>query len=273
MREIAIRVPAAAVEPVLDELLPLAPHGVFDVDHGDEVELRVRGRECEVPSPGAVAAAAGPWLRWSGVREVPDDWREQRRLDCGPVLVTETLSIRTQWMPPASGGLVDIVLDDRHAAFGSGMHPTTRACLEALAKLPPRGSFADLGCGCGVLTIAAAKLGFGPLAARDFDADAVSATRANAEANGVAADVRQEDLMGTPPPVADVVAANVPLDLHLRLADGIAARPPATLIAAGMRGDDVGAVAAAYARSAALEVLDMRGTTEWPLLVLGPHAS
>ena len=268
MREIAIRVPAASVEAVLDELLPLAPHGVFDVERGEEVELRVRGHDGEMPSLGDVVDAAGPWLRWSGERDVPDDWREQRRLDSEPLLVTGRLSIRPPWAPPGDAGLVDIVLDDSRRAFGTGVHPTTRGCLEALVELPPHGSFADLGCGSGVLSIVAAKLGFAPVTALDFDPQAVTAAGANAAANGVAVEVREADLASEPPPAADVVAANVTADLHASLAETFAAAPPPLLIAAGMRAEEAETVAAAYARGNALEVRRSHGTTEWPVLEL-----
>src|SRR5262249_34985123 len=69
-------------------------------------------------------------------------------------------------------------------AFGTGTHPTTRLTLELLQTLEP-GSLLDVGCGSGVLSIAAAKLGFAPVLAVDLDEAAVEATRANAEANEV----------------------------------------------------------------------------------------
>jgi ribosomal protein L11 methyltransferase len=270
MREIAIRVPAAGVEPVLDELLPLAPHGVWDVDRGDEVELRVRGHRAEMPSLECVLDAAGSWLRWSGEREVPDDWREQRRLDAEPLVVAGRLSLRAPWAPPPpdDSALVDVVLDNPHAAFGSGTHPTTRGCLEALLELPPSGSFADLGCGSGVLAIAAHKLGFAPVTALDFDPDAVAAARANAACNGVVLNVRRGDLTNHAPPAADVMAANVMADLHMSLAKRLARRAPRVLIAAGIRAEEAEPVAAAYADSARLEPRRVRGTAEWPVLEL-----
>src|SRR5262249_39564808 len=68
---------------------------------------------------------------------------------------------------------------------GTGAHATTRLCLELLAELPATGSLLDVGCGSGVLAIAAVRLGFDPVVAIDIDPVAVEVTRANAAANGV----------------------------------------------------------------------------------------
>jgi ribosomal protein L11 methyltransferase len=268
MREIAIRVPADSAEPVLDELLPIAPHGVFDVRHADEVELRVRGHAAELPSRAAVAAAAGRWLLSSSEREVPDDWREQRRLDTEPLVIGERLVLRPPWAPSAKDGLLDIVLDFEGAAFGTGVHPTTRGCLEALLELEPHGSFADLGCGSGVLAIVAFRLGLAPVTALDHDADAVAVASANAAANAAVVDVREADLYVEPVPAADVVAANVPSDLHPQLATSLAPSPPRALIVAGAPAEDTDAVLRAYASGLGLTASSAFGDADWPVFLL-----
>ena len=74
---------------------------------------------------------------------------------------------------------------DPGRAFGTGGHPTTQLCLQLLEG-EERGSVLDVGCGSGVLSIAAAKLGFAPVRAFDFDPQAVEATERNAADNGVA---------------------------------------------------------------------------------------
>jgi ribosomal protein L11 methyltransferase len=106
----------------------------------------------------------------------------------------------------------ETVAIDPGRAFGTGSHPTTRLTLELLQTLA-RGSVLDIGCGSGVLSIAAAKLGFAPIVAVDIDPIAVEVTRENARANGV--DVRASvfDALEGELPAADVVVANVALDV------------------------------------------------------------
>jgi ribosomal protein L11 methyltransferase len=90
--------------------------------------------------------------------------------------------------PPADATPVVI---DPGRAFGTGAHPTTRLCLELLQEVGPT-SLLDVGCGSGVLSVAAAKLGFVPVTAVDVDEVALEVTAANAAANGVVLDVATE---------------------------------------------------------------------------------
>jgi ribosomal protein L11 methyltransferase len=106
---------------------------------------------------------------------------------------------------------------DPGRAFGTGGHPTTQLCLELLAE-EERGSVLDVGCGSGVLAIAAAKLGFEPVLAFDFDPQAVEATERNAADNGVTVDVRQADLRGDELSETDLALANIAADAVLELA-------------------------------------------------------
>jgi ribosomal protein L11 methyltransferase len=93
-------------------------------------------------------------------------------------------------------------------AFGTGAHPTTQLCVELLLELE-RGSVVDLGCGSGVLSIAAAKLGFAPVLALDSDAHAVEATRANALTNGVDIGVSATDVLTAELPATEIALANI----------------------------------------------------------------
>jgi ribosomal protein L11 methyltransferase len=93
------------------------------------------------------------------------------------------------WEQPP-GDAIAVVIDPGRA-FGTGAHATTRLCLELLQGTEP-GSLVDVGCGSGVLSIAAAKLGFAPVAAFDIDDVALETTAANARANGVDVDVLGE---------------------------------------------------------------------------------
>jgi ribosomal protein L11 methyltransferase len=155
---------------------------------------------------------------------------------------------------------------DPGRAFGTGSHATTRLSLELLLELEADGSFADLGCGSGVLAIAAARLGFAPVVAVDQDPAALEATRANAAANGVRLDrIRHLDLREHGPPPARTVAANLMRPLLLRVAELIE-EPPHTLIVSGLLEHEADAVGAAFAPLRERRRLSSRG---WSALLLG----
>jgi ribosomal protein L11 methyltransferase len=119
------------------------------------------------------------------------------------------------WEDPPSE-LEPIVVDPGRA-FGTGAHPTTRLSLELLQSVEP-GSLLDIGCGSGVLSIGAAKLGFAPVIGVDLDDAAVEATNANALANGVEVEARVSDALAETLPRTEIAVANVALDVVERLA-------------------------------------------------------
>jgi ribosomal protein L11 methyltransferase len=119
------------------------------------------------------------------------------------------------WEPTPAGAVAVVV--DPGLAFGTGGHASTRLCLELLLDLD-RGSLADLGCGSGVIAIAAAKVGFAPVTAIDHDPQAIAATRRNAKVNGVAVETRRADLISAELPAAEVVVANLSAELVEALA-------------------------------------------------------
>jgi ribosomal protein L11 methyltransferase len=274
VREVALRVGADGVEEVLDALLLLAPHGVIEAPRGDEVVLRVRGALGELPPAAELAAAAGSWLRGVEERDVPDAWAERRLLDYEPLTIGGRLGIRPAWAPAPEPGILDIVLPE--TAFGTGAHVTTRACLELMlepdkgARPHCRGAFADLGCGSGVLAIAAAKLGWSPVVALDVEERAVAATRANAEANGVAVEARTADLSREPPPAAPTVVANIPASVHVEIAPRLA-ELPRLLVATAIRIDNVEPVVEAYAARGLVE-RSRRVEATWVVLTLAPRS-
>jgi ribosomal protein L11 methyltransferase len=121
----------------------------------------------------------------------------------------DRLWIGPPWLhPPADA--VPVVIDPGQA-FGTGAHATTRLCIELVSELTPL-SLLDIGCGSGVIAIAAATLGFSPVIAVDVDPAAVDATVRNAAANGVAVDARRLDLAADTLPGAEVVVANISLE-------------------------------------------------------------
>jgi ribosomal protein L11 methyltransferase len=116
-----------------------------------------------------------------------------------------------------------------------------------------------------VLAIAAARLGFDPVAAVDNEAAALEATRANAAANGVEVDrIERMDLRSGPPPAAGTVAANLMRPLLLRLAELTDERPRA-LIVSGLLDEEADEVAAAFAP---LRERDRRSAQGWSALLL-----
>lgn len=141
------------------------------------------------------------------VEPVPDGWEDEWRRFHRPVEIG-ALWIGPPWEEPRAG-LMPVVIDPGRA-FGTGAHPTTQLCLELLDDLE-RGSLVDLGCGSGVVAIAAARLGFSPVTAVDLDEAAIEATERNAAANGVELEARTVDLRGDPAPPADVAVANIDL--------------------------------------------------------------
>ena len=177
---------------MLAELVLLAPQGVEE-DHGaGYVEYAIYGAPGELPALPDLEAVVGDARIEVSTTEVPDDWADRWQDFHRPLLVGELLWVRPSWEEPRAS-TVDIVVDPGQA-FGTGAHPTTRMCLELLLELADadhaRGPLADWGTGSGLLAIAAAKLGFGPVVACDHEPAALDATAANAEANGV--DVRLE---------------------------------------------------------------------------------
>ena len=122
------------------------------------------------------------------------------------------------WVGPPweSPGGSDVIVIDPGRAFGTGAHPTTRLTLELLQTLET-GSLLAVGCGSGVLSIAAAKLGFAPVLGVDLDEAAVEATTDNARANAVEVEARLVDALAEDMPPVDVALANVALDVVERL--------------------------------------------------------
>ncbi|HZO37286.1 MAG TPA: 50S ribosomal protein L11 methyltransferase [Solirubrobacteraceae bacterium] len=246
MIRLALRVRRADAELVLAALLDLAPSGVEEVDEGEIVEYAVYGAAGELPQLAELRAAAGGGLVDIVSTEVADDWGERWREFHQPVEIgsgTTVLRVRAPWHEPREG---DLVIDPGQA-FGTGAHATTKLCLELMTGVDPAtaaGRVLDLGCGSGVLAIAAGRLGWGVdggILAVDFDELAVAATAENAAANRVGVEAARFDLRDENVPAVPVVLANLlrPLLLTARFA-----QPPRLLIASGLlaeEGDEVSA--------------------------------
>ena len=246
MIRLALRVRRDEAELVLAELLELAPNGVEETERGEVVEYAVYGAPGELPALPALRAAAGEAFVEVESEEIPDDWYDGWREFHRPVVVGRRLRVRPPWEPAAADqDLIDVAIDPG-MAFGTGAHPTTRMCLELLLELAPGGTFADLGCGSGVLAIAAAKLGWAPVVALDHEVTAVEAAAANARTNGVELEVRRWDLRAEPVPTAPTIAANLLRPLLLELARALR-EAPMQLITGGLLAEEADEVAAAFA--------------------------
>ncbi len=198
LRSVEVRIPREQVEPAIARLLDLAPGGFAEGSDGDDCVLTVYG-SVEVV---AAVVAAFPMARPG---EVDPGWEDAWRAFHRPVVVGG-IWIGPPWETPPSE--LPAVVIDPGRAFGTGAHPTTRLCVELLSR-SPRGSLVDVGCGSGVLSLAAARLGFGPLRAVDVDPVAVEVTRENSAANAVEVDAAVVDATATTLPAADLAVVNI----------------------------------------------------------------
>lgn len=270
MIRLALRVRREEAEVVLAELLELAPRGVEEVDVDAEVvEYAVYGAPGELPDLPDLRAAAGGAFVEVRTTEVADDWAQRWRAFHEPVAVGGRLWLRAPWHD-ARPDLEDVVVDPGQA-FGTGAHPTTRLCLEALVGLAcegrASGPLVDLGCGSGVLGVAAAKLGWGPVDGFDHEAESVAATRENAARNEVAVEAHRWDLRHDEVAVAPTMTANLLRPLLLVLAERLA-HPPSVLVASGLLAQEADEVAAVYAARLGLEERRRLADGGWVALVL-----
>ena len=264
MIRLAVRVRREHAEAVLAELLELAPNGVEEDEDGEIVEYAVYGAPGELPELPDLRAAAGEALVEIRSREIPDDWYDGWRAFHRPVEVGGRLWVRPPW-ETARDDLIDVAIDPGQA-FGTGAHHTTRLCLEMLLSVPPGGGFADLGCGSGVLAIAAAKLGWDPVVGLDHEAPAVDAARDNAAANGITMEVTRWDARRDPLPTVETVAANLLRPLLLVVAERLPAAPR-HLIAGGLLREEADEVSAAFSERG-LHERERRQAGDWAALLV-----
>lgn len=196
----AVRVAEDEAEVARARFLALAPEGFEEVELEAGVELALYTDAQGEPRVRSIFPSATTTVVASGWEH---GWREFHR--GGRVA---GLWIGPPWeTPPAD--LPSVVVEPGRA-FGTGSHPTTRACVELLSRAP-RGSLLDAGCGSGVLSLVGARLGFRPVTAVDVDPAAVEATTANAAMNGMELDVRSLDVARDVLPAADLLVANIEL--------------------------------------------------------------
>lgn len=246
----------------------LAPNGVEEERGPGYVEYAIYGGEGELPELGEIEVAAGDGLVELVATEVPDDWADRWRDFHEPLLVGGRLWLRPSWEQPRADA-IDVVVDPGRA-FGTGAHPTTRLCLELLLELEAageaQGPLADLGTGSGVLAIAAAKLGWDPVAGYDHEAAAIEAATANAADNGIEAGFERMNLRDQLPALPATVVANMTAPVLKEVARQLKSAP-ATLVCSGLLPSELDGTATNFA-PAGLREAERRIDGDWAALLL-----
>ncbi len=205
------------------------------------------------------------------VRSVPkENWAESWKRHFHPLEIGPRLLVLPSWSKQKPKRGQAVVILDPGLSFGTGHHATTAFCLAQVATrredARPQ-SLLDVGCGSGILAIAAAKLGYAPVVAFDFDPEAVRVAKENAAVNHVALKLAQQDLTKMPRRSAekfDVVCANLMYDLLIQERDRILARlaPGGTLVLAGILRTQFAKVQTAF-EVAGLRLVASRAAKEW----------
>jgi ribosomal protein L11 methyltransferase len=264
---LAVRCRPELAERVLAELVTLAPGGVEEERGTGYVEFAIYGPPGELPELPDLQAAAGEALVEVTSTEVPEDWADRWQDFHEPLLVGGRLWVRPSWEEPRPG-TIDVVIDPGRA-FGTGAHPTTMMCLEllvALADGDAKGPLADWGTGSGVLAIAAAKLGFGPVVACDHEPAALEAAARNAAANGVEVALARVNLREEAPPAGATATANLTAPL-LREVTGRMNPAPERMICSGVLASEADSVVETLARSGLVE-RERRSMGDWAAISL-----
>jgi len=243
--------------------------------------LPARDRAAAERAAAEVAEALGH-LQAFGLRPIGElrtriveeaDWADAWKAYFPVIRVGRRLVIRPTWRRHRRAPDDVVLALDPGMAFGTGLHPTTRLCLAGVEALSDRGVLAgarvlDVGCGSGILAIAALKLGAATALGLDTDPIAIEATRANARRNALVRRVRVRE--GSLPSGAasfDVVLANLIAGLLVPLADGLfhELRPGGHLLASGIFVDREGDVRGAF-ETAGLAVTGRTAEGDWVAL-------
>jgi ribosomal protein L11 methyltransferase len=186
-----------------------------------------------------------------------EDWAESWKKHFKPFEVRRLLLIKPSWSKKRPRKNQTVVILDPGLSFGTGQHPTTSFCLGEIVrgrKIGKDQSFLDIGTGSGILAIAAAKLGYQPVHAFDFDPESVRVSRENARVNDVTGkikikrgDVARLEL--EPRRSFDLVCANLISNLLIAERKKIVAQvnPGGTLVLAGILGAEFSEVETAFA--------------------------
>ena len=162
---------------------------------------------------------------YTGCSEIDEeDWATAWKKHYKPFHISDGIVIKPSWEDyPVQDGELIIELDPG-MAFGTGTHETTRLCSQLLEKyVSPGDTMIDVGCGTGILSIAAAKLGAGHITAVDIDEVAVRVTNENCRINGVESGITaiKGVLADVPKAKVDIIVANIIADVIIGIADNM----------------------------------------------------
>jgi ribosomal protein L11 methyltransferase len=229
--------------------------GLFEAD----VDLENVSRELEKQSGQQITAMRSEILE-------DKDWVREWMEHYQPMHFGHGLWIVPSHHHPPEPGATNILLDPG-LAFGTGTHPTTAMCLAWLAAHPPIGqSVIDYGCGSGILAMAAARLGASQVIAIDNDPQALLATRANAEKNGVHNIIECGGIDFPIVEPTDCLLANILAGPLIGLVDRFSeiCRPGGNIVLSGILEEQSRLVIEAYTRQFSLELAEQQG--DWVML-------
>ena len=265
MIRLAVRVRREDAEVVLLDLMAFAPGGLEEVDLGEHVEYVLYGAPGELPEIGR-RHGRGRRARWSRCPRARCRTRSTGTRSTCPIDVGAAAGPAA--VARASRRALDVVIEPGQG-FGTGSHATTRLSLELLVELTPEGPIADWGCGSGILAIAAAKLGWGPVLACDIEPESVTETAESAQVNGVTVEVSRCDVRQGGP-AAPTVLANLVRPLLLQVAEHMT-ETPERMIISGLELPEVDEVLLAFTRRNLIERARREGGG-WAAIELGIKA-
>ncbi len=261
----------AVVDPGLssasEQPQPIRVMGYLPVD--DRLEERlcdIRSRIARFPEHGLALESEDIAVKWVEDQEWATAWKKHFK----PIKVGRVV-VKPSW-EPFSAGPDEVVIDiDPGMAFGTGYHPTTQLCLQALQERIKGGeNVLDMGTGSGVLAIAAARLGASSVVGLDADTVAVEVGQENVTQAGLSDIVRigRADSPLAFAGQADLIVANILAQVLIDMAGDLAAKlkPGGLLISSGIiaeRADDVGAAFEA----AGMHTVETKRDGDWVALV------
>ncbi len=205
----------------------------------------------------------------------PKDWENEWKKYFKPTRIGQKIVIKPSW-EIFEATEDDLIIEiDPGNAFGSGTHETTSMCIEMIEKYMNKSdTVVDVGCGSGILAIAAGKLGSKNIIAADIDPSAVETAKENIHMNGLSdvTEVRCGNLLDVIPEKADLVVANIIADIIVKLSDDIdqILKPDATFISSGIILDKTDWVVDEL-KKRQFEIVEVKKKGEWAVVVSKKH--